>query len=116
MFVPPECSQDPVGKPHICVCRGDEATVTVTAGCVASTGFPKAPQAELQGVVQQLQEGLQEPLQQLPGAQLNVSVPAKRALMLGRSATEHWGLHACGLRREHCFWSVSHEQVRSCAR
>ena len=79
---------NPVGQPPIWFCRGDEAAVTVTAGCVAGTEFPRIPQAELQGVVQQLQEGLQEPLQQLPGAQLNVSVPAKRALMLDRSAQQ----------------------------
>ena len=65
---------DPGGWPPICFCRGDEAPVAVTAGCVAGTEFSKIPQDELQGVVRQLQEGLQEPLLQLPGAQLNVSV------------------------------------------
>ena len=86
----PRVQPDPVDKPLIWYCRGDEATITATAGCVAGTEFPRIPQGDLQGLVQQLQEGLQEPLQQLPGAQLNVSVPAKPALMLDRSAKELW--------------------------
>ena len=76
MFVAPKCNRPLQASHPVCYCRGDKATVTATAGCLASTEFPKIPQDKLLGVVQQLQEGLQEQLQQLPGAQLNVSVPA----------------------------------------